>query len=277
MSFGPRNLLSPVLQPFGFDPGGVTQPLILAHHSPGDFLHDPRRKPVAAMADAETGRPLVAITAGAVGSLLFYTYVYYWPVWIGAILLLLVFDRGRRRALLLTNVVTWTCSLPFWWTLVESSHSAGFANVLARHTSELGHVPQPAKVAYTIVVSLVFLVCVAIYERFGSGYSLSRRRVLLYFSAIFVAALAALNMEVIVGFNVESMLHFPNRLFQPFLTLTLFALASRPLLGWKHSQAALLVVGGLLLGLGMLRQVTMSNTVAAAHDTNRSTACCSIG
>ena len=27
VSFGPRNLLSPVLQPFGFDPGGVTQPL----------------------------------------------------------------------------------------------------------------------------------------------------------------------------------------------------------------------------------------------------------
>jgi len=48
--------------------------------------------------------------------------------------------------------------------------------------------------------------------------------------------------------------------------LTLFALASRPVLGWKHSQAALLVVGGLLLGLGMLRQVTMSNTVAAAHE-----------
>ena len=136
-------------------------------------------------------------------------------------------------------MVTWTCSLPFWWTLVESSHSAGFANVLARHTSELGHVPQPAKVAYTLVMSLVFLVCVAVYERFGSGYSLSRRRVLLYFSAIFVAALAALNMEVIVGFNVESMLHFPNRLFQPFLTLTLFALASRPLLALETQPGGL--------------------------------------
>jgi hypothetical protein len=267
VSFGPRNLLSPVLQPFGFDPGGVTQPLEFSR-----IIHPEISFTIFAASlwllwrTLKTGRPIFAITAGAVGSLLFYTYVYYWPVWIGACLLLLLFDRNRRRALLWTNLVTWTCSLPFWWTLVQSSQTPGFANVLARHTSELGHVPQPGKVAYTLGASLVFLVCVALYVRFESGDRLSRRRVLLYFSAIFVAALAALNMEVIVGFNVESMLHFPNRLFQPFLTLTLFALASRPLLAWKYSQVVLVVVGGLLLSLGMLRQVTMSNTVAAAHE-----------
>ena len=267
VSFGPRNFLSPVLQPFGFDPGGVTQPLEFSR-----IIHPEISFTILAASlwllwrTLKTGRPIVAIAAGAVGALLFYTYVYYWPVWIGACLLLLLFDRNRRRALLLTNLVTWTCSLPFWWTLVQSYQSPGFVNVLARHTSELGHVPQPAKVAYTIGTSLVFLTCVAIYARFGSGYSVSRRRVLVYFSAIFVAALAALNMEVLIGFNVESMLHFPNRLFQPFLTLTLFALASAPLQAMKHGRPVLLVVGGLLLGVGMLRQVTMSNTVAAAHE-----------
>jgi hypothetical protein len=267
VSFGPRNFISPVLQPLGLDTGGDIQPLEFSR-----IIHPEVSFTILAASlwllwrTLRTNRPIVAVTAGAVGSLLFYSYVYYWPVWIGACLLLLLVDRHRRRVLLLTNVVTWLCSIPFWLSLLQGSQYPGFANVLVRHTSELGHIPPPAKIVYTLGTALLFLACVGVYVRFGRAHSVSRRRVLMYFSAIFVAALAALNMEVIVGFNVESMLHFPNRLFQPFLIIVMFALASRPLMSMQHSLAVLLVAGGVLLGLAAFRQVTVSNTVAAAHE-----------
>jgi hypothetical protein len=267
VSFGPRNLASPILQFVGYDRSGIIQPLEFSR-----LVHPELSFTLLAASllllwlTLKWGHPLVAIAAGAVGALLFYTYVYYWPVWIVACALLLAIDQKRRGVLLLTNLVTWLCSIPFWWTLLESYQYPNFANILVRHTSELGHVPPPGKLIYTAVCCALFLVCVAVYVRYNSPHVGSRRRVLAFFTAVFIAAVAALNMEVIVGFNVESMLHFPNRLFQPFLAITAFALASQPLVAWKHSHLVFLVVGGLLLGLGAVRQVSMSSAVAAAHE-----------
>jgi hypothetical protein len=267
VSFGPRNLISPALAPVGYDTSGVLQPLEFSR-----IVHPELSFTILAAGlwllwrTLRTGSVITALAAGAVGALLFYTYLYYWPVWIGACLGLLLIDRDRRRVLWLTNLVTWVGSIPFWWTLRQAAQYNGLANVLARHTSEVGHVPPPEKLLYTIGTSLAFVACVATYVRFGPRPMGPRRRVVFFFSAIFVASVVALNMEVIVGFNVESMLHFPNRLFQPFLTLCVFALASRPVFRLKHSQAVLIGVGGLLLGLGMLRQVTMSTAVASAHE-----------
>jgi hypothetical protein len=271
LSFGPRNLFSPLLQPFGYDASGVLQPLEFSR-----IIHPEISFTILIAAlgllwlTLKQGRPLLAIAAGAVGSLLFYTYVYYWPVWVTACLVLLLAVHDRRGPLLLTNVVTWVCSIPFWWTLLQAWRAPGFANVLARHTSELGHVPPAPKIVYTIVTTLIFFVCVAVYlrgrPRGGPPSVESRHRVMVFFSAIFVASVVALNMEILVGFNVESMLHFPNRLFQPFLTITAFALASRPLMKLNFSRIVLLAAGVGMLGLGAMRQLSMSYAVADAHE-----------
>jgi hypothetical protein len=267
VSFGPRNLFSPLLQAFNYDTSGLIQPLEFSRSIHPEVSFTLLIASIWLLwLTLKRGKPLFAIAAGALGSLLFYTYVYYWPVWIAACLVLLLVVPSRRRALLLTNLVTWICSIPFWWTLLEASHYPGFQNVLARHTSEVGHVPPPAKVVYTFGATLLFLLCVAVYLRSGPAFTGPRRRVVVFFSAIFLAAVAALNMEILVGFNVESMLHFPNRLFQPFLTLAAFALAIPPLVRLKHSQAALLVAGIGLLALGTARQLTMSASVADAHE-----------
>lgn len=267
VSFGPRNLISPALQPVGFDSSGLIQPLEFSRN-----IHPELSFTILAASlwllwrTLRTNHVVFAVLAGGVGALLFYTYVYYWPVWLGACLLLLVLVRDRRRALLYTNGVTWLCSIPFWWGLLQSTLYPGFHNVVRRHTSEVGHVPPPEKIVYTIGTCALFAVCLALYRRFGTSPVGARRRVVLYFSAIFAASVAALNMEVIVGFNVESMLHFPNRLFQPFLTIAAFALASRPLLNLKYSQAVLIGLGALLFCLGTARQVTSSLAAAPAHE-----------
>jgi hypothetical protein len=267
LSFGPRNLFSPLLQPFGHDTSGLLQPLEFSRivHPEISFTIL-----IAALGllwlTLKRGHPLLAMAAGVIGSLLFYTYVYYWPVWVAACLMLLLAAQDRRQALLLTNVVTWMCSIPFWWTLLRASRAPGLVNVLVRHTSEFGHIPPPAKIVYTILTTLIFLSCVAVYLRVGPPSIGSPRRVLVFFSAIFLASVAALNMEILVGFNVESMLHFPNRLFQPFLTIAAFALASRPLMKLNFSRIVLLTAGVGLLGLGAVRQLSMSNVVADAHE-----------
>jgi hypothetical protein len=269
VSFGPRNLVSPLLRRLGLDTSGIYQPLEFSRIIHPEFSFTILIGSLWLLwLTLKRGQPLAAVAAGAAGSLLFYSYVYYWPVWIVACLTLLLVVPNRRQALLLLNAVTWTCSIPFWWTLFQASQNPGFANVLARHTSELGHVPPPAKVLYTAATTLVFVLCVAVHLRSGSpvGASGTRRRVLLFFSAIFLASVAALNMEILVGFNVESMLHFPNRLFQPFLTICAFALAGGPLMKLRYTQQALVTAVVVLFGLGTVRQLASSATVADAHE-----------
>jgi hypothetical protein len=265
--FGPRNLLSPILQFVNYDRNGLTQPLEYSR-----IIHPEVSFTLLALCllllwrTLRTERAGVAIATGLCGALLFYTYIYYWPVWLGTCLILLIVYRQARRTLWLVNLSTWIGSLPFWWLFAQSTEHPNFANVVTRHTSEVGHLPTPAKVIYSIVCTLVFLACVGVYVRLRAATSVTRRLVVLFFSAIFLASIAALNMEVLTGFNVESMLHFPNRLFQPLLTLVAFTLCGGILGLFRYDNVILLTGAGVLVLLGATRQVMVSYAVADAHE-----------
>jgi hypothetical protein len=118
-----------------------------------------------------------------------------------------------------------------------------------------------------------------IYKYFGSaGYDSPARsvRILLFHAAVFVSAVAAFNMEVVTGFNVEAMLHYPNRLFQPFLTLAAFAFVATTLTRGLRSfglhrvqrlgRFVVIAVVTALLAVGGTRQVLTSYNVAYAHE-----------
>ena len=282
--FGPRNFLEVPFKLLGQQAAEVIQPLEFSR-----ILH-----PEVSFTLLTAGLLLLwrtlwtrshaaAVLAGIVGALLFYTYAYYWPVWVGAAALVLVgaslLERRLVGPLVLTNVLAWLGSLPFWATLANAAHYPNLATVVARHISEVGHLPPPYKLVYSIVYSLIFLAFAITFWRFAPVATIHDRRrrlhSLLFHAAIMVAGLAALNMEVFTGFNVEAMLHYNNRLFQPFLTFAAcsLVLASTPRLLQAAGRSRLLRHGprvvGLavvtLLALASLRQVVVAANTAEAH------------
>jgi len=282
--FGPRNFLEVPFKLVGQRAAEVIQPLEYSR-----ILH-----PEVSFTLLAAGLLLLwqtlwrrgrtaAVLAGVAGAVLFYTYAYYWPVWVGAAALLLVgaslLERRLIGALALTNAIAWLGSLPFWVTVASASRYPNLATVVGRHISEVGHLPPPYKLVYSAIYSLIFLAFAAIFWRFGSVTTVHDRRWrtsnLLFHAAIFVAGLAALNIEVITGFNVEAMLHYNNRLFQPFLTLAAFSLvlASLPRLLQLTGLSRLVRHGPRAVGVGIicllvlagLRQAVVASNTAAAH------------
>jgi hypothetical protein len=84
-----------------------------------------------------------------------------------------------------------------------------------------------------------------------------------------------MNSDLVTGVDLETMIHFPNRFFQPFLLIVFFAcllpaLAARlPAAGaWPRAYAA--PVGyacvALLLVGGIVRQVAVAQNVAPGHE-----------
>jgi hypothetical protein len=284
ISFGPRNFLGVPLLLLSQHGSSIVQPLEFSR-----LLHPELSFTLLAAAllllwrTVRWGGRVQAVLGGIVGGLLFYTYVYYFPVWLGACALLLL---GRRwlshrvwKAVLLTNLFTWVVSLPFWISLVGSYDTYNFNIRLARHYSETGHVPPPEKLLYTLAYSLIFAVMAISFFKFGHSTTRTssrdwRRSVLMFHSCIFVAAIVALNAEIMIGFNLEAMNHYPNRLFQPYLVLTGFALLVGPAtnllsrhIWWSRRTATILARGAvvMLLTLAVTRQTVVSLNVADKH------------
>jgi hypothetical protein len=280
ISFGPRNFLGvPVLLLEG-RADAILQPLEFSR-----ILHPEVSFTLLAAAlllfwrTIRRGSRKAAILAGLNGGLLFYTYVYYFPVWLGACALSLLawrwLSRPAWQAVLLMNVSTWVVSLPFWLSVAETSDTVNFGVRLARHFSETGHVPPPEKLVYTSVYILIFVAAVAGFVKYQSASTETRKNILIFHMSIFAAAIGALNSEVVLGFNLEAMNHYPNRFFQPFLTLSMFGLLAGPTASWVSTharwarRAATLVAYGMvtaLLGVAVTRQTVVSFNVADRHE-----------
>jgi uncharacterized protein (DUF2062 family) len=284
ISFGPRNILTIPILLIANRTGEVVQPLEYSRLFHPEFSFTLFGAGLLFLwRTFRSGQLPVAVLAGTVGALLFYTYFYYWPIWLGGCVVLLIFASylaGRPAAsLLVTSAVTSLGSIPFWITYVQSEDYANFAAVLGRHTSETGHLPEPAKLAYAFGCCAAFAAIATFHMRVGSPVNdnrLDRRRALLFFTAVLASGVVALNMEVFTGLNVEAMLHFPNRFFQPFLMLAAFALLGPPVISLIQTRGSQLqqrwagraiTTGALcLIAIAGVRQVLVSYNVAQAHE-----------
>lgn len=285
ISFGPRNFLSVPLLVLQGHTESIVQPLEFSR-----LLHPELSFTLLAAALLFLWRTLrrgswtSAIVAGLTGGLLFYTYVYYFPVWFGACASLLLARRWLSQrvwqACLITNLVTWVVSIPFWLSVIESRDTSNFGERLARHYSDLSHMPSPEKLVYDAIYIMIFAIAVLGFlklglSRYSSGNAELKRSVLVFHSSIFLAAIAAMNCEVILGFNLESMNHYPNRLFQPYLVLAIFTLLVDPVVNflsrhfWWSGRTAMLAAGSCVAGMlaiATVRQAVVSFNVADKHE-----------
>jgi hypothetical protein len=228
-----------------------------------------------------------AVLGGLAGGLQFYTYVYYFPVWLAACALLLIARRFLSRrafvAVCVINLCTWVVSIPFWLSLLESYGTSNFSTRLQRHYSDLGHIPPPEKLVYTFAYVVIFGIMAAAFvisarSAVRNNAASWKRTTLLFYATVFAAALAALNGEIITGFNLEAMNHYPNRLIHPLIVLAAFGLFLQPALAflrrhvnWSPPKPTAWAYGAaaILLSIALTRQILVSNNVAAAHEVSQ--------
>lgn len=203
------------------------------------------------------------VANGVAGGLLFYVYAYYWPAWFGACALLCILAVRRLWISLLTGALVGSF---FWLNVLEAQRFPNYVWRIARFEIEHGHIPYTPKLVYTAAVIAVFAVLLAVRKYFGEPADW--RTVALFWSSIFVAACCGLNEEIVTGVNVESMAHYPNRVFQPLLFMAFFALAGpalRRLLPGKWWHPAVLAGIVFLVGIAAVRQVSVAANTAPKH------------
>jgi len=207
--------------------------------------------------------PALLVASGVAGGLLFYAYAYYWPAWFGGCALLCVLARRRLWISLATGAAVGSF---FWLNVLEAERFPNYVWRTARFGIEHGHIPSDRKLVFTAAVIVVFGVLLTIGRYFGKHADW--RFAALFWSSIFVAACCGLNEEIVTGLNVESMEHYPNRVFQPFLFLAFFALASPalrrifPRRWWRPLVAAGIA---LLIGIAAVRQTAVAANTAPKH------------
>jgi hypothetical protein len=269
--FGPRNFLGVPLALALRQGGSVVQPLEYSR-----LLHPELSFTLMAAAllllwhTLHRGGRVEAALGGLAGGLLFYTYFYYFPIWFGACALLLFARPWLSKrvwiAMWVANVSTWLVSVPFWLSFLGARETPNFSTRLERHYSDLGHVPSPEKLAYTFAYVVTFAILVSIFLRFGQRAAW-QRKILLFHAALFAAAIAALNLEVMLGFNLEALNHYTNRFIHPFLVLTAFTLVAAQV-RWSAQMVAAWAYAavGILLTIAVTRQALVSINVANRHE-----------
>jgi hypothetical protein len=228
-------------------------------------------------------RPSISLLLanGVAGGTLFYVYAYYWPVWLGACLIICFVGWLTHSKTFSHLWVSLAAAVPlsafFWINYFAASQFPNYIWRSARFGLEHGHVPPLRKIIFTLICTSVFgLFLLASWFLQYRARSASRSdlfRVWLFWGGIFVAACCALNIEIVTGMNVESMEHYPNRLFQPFLCLAFFGLVC-PALAARFEGRARIVHAGrtaiaasiVLIGaIAIFRQTVVASNTAPMH------------
>ena len=282
ITFGPRNFLRVIPELLSTGWTTANQPLEYSR-----LLHPQFSFTLFALSVALLWRlvrkPSVgrAFAAGLAGGCLVYVYFYYAPVWLaGGVLLMLLSLSPRFASLRLTWLALLTALLIGSFYLAQYADIRRYLNNewrTARFGVHYGHIPTGRQVLFTVSCLLIFACLLAARWALERNHSLSEllsARQVVVTAAVFLGACAALNMEVVTGLNVEPMEHFPNRVFQPWLWLSAFALvvppashALRVRSGWYRVNRSRLAFTAmvLLIAVAGFRQFAVARNTAPFH------------
>lgn len=225
-----------------------------------------------------------AVVAGLLGGLLFYTYLYYWVPWVGACTIFLILEIARKKRaytpLGLVNLLMWAVGSLFWLIFFQAHRFPNYLWRLSRFGLESRFALMPEKLKLSLAYIFLFGIFTFFFKSFVAPNSNLEsqklyKKSLMFHAVIFLSAILALNAEMILGFNVEALCHYPNRFFQPLLSLALISFAGPafPLylkragdLSGKWWKAIGFLLSIVLLAFSLLRQVGVSINVAPKHE-----------
>jgi hypothetical protein len=195
------------------------------------------------------------VLAGAIGGLLFYTYLFTWVVWLPAVALVVLYrtktagatwkhiDRPSSSALVTGCFV----GIPLAIQFIQFSHSAQSGGMTSRMQYTVGHVPDSETVIWSIAIAAMVLL----------GWRSAKENPVGREALLFVCGgLIAYNGQIVLGKTLESF-HLPNRFFQPYLGLVLTALLLMRL-PTRTSKVISIVLVVSCLGVGLSRQLQLS-------------------
>jgi hypothetical protein len=172
-----------------------------------------------------------ALLAGALGGLLFYSYIYYAISWAGAaaLLVVLALPAGRRDYFKLSSVALLTticAAVPFLLWVRAAKKAGGYFY----RSNRLGMVHSHIPAIHDLKLSAVFVVCLVLLWLGWWRYFVSRQAanggdlrfasvVVMVFGCAVAGGILGMNMQILTGFNVQAGHHFPHMVIQPALIL----------------------------------------------------------
>lgn len=172
------------------------------------------------------GSDRYALLAGVLGGLLFYTYVYYALPWSGCVALVtlatLIMWRDRLRESIVSLGTTALVGLPFvlWTKAANKTH--GYANRTARlgmwHTHSVGPLGKELTIFWFTVIALCLLfwgVCRTRLTAISEDARQLTDPAVLVCACATLSAIAAMNMQIVTGFNIQPEIHYPHMVIQP--------------------------------------------------------------
>lgn len=177
-----------------------------------------------------------ALSAGALGGLLFYSYSFYAISWSIACLLLvsmaLPFVRIMPGCLSIALIADAIVAFPYFLWMHQSKLSGAFANRAVRLGLINSHLPSRQGTEITLIylsviaASLLAWRVLSISASHDTGTEDISRRLTTSFViwvSMALGGICGLNMQIVTGFNIEPEHHFPHMVIQPCI-LVLIAL-----------------------------------------------------
>jgi hypothetical protein len=224
------------------------------------------------------GSDRYAYLAGILGGLLFYTYVYYAIPWSGCVALVTLATflmwRDRLRQSIVSLVTTALAGLPFllWTKAANKTH--GYAYRSARlgmlHSHGVTLLAREQTVFWFCAIGLCSLVWGLCRTRFA-GVSDEARRLTdaaaLVCACAALSAIAALNMQIVTGFNIQPEIHYPHMVIQPatIILITILGLAFTQRARGRRSARLSAGLFLALFALCALEQISGAMNSAQAH------------
>jgi hypothetical protein len=170
-----------------------------------------------------------AVAGGLGGGLLFLSYAYYAIPWSATIAMLAALSLWRRsgvpRSMLAGLAASVAATLPFLWWKHVSTTQGNYAARSTRLGMEMGHGLRRAGMELTLLWAGIALLCLLLWLRLrtparGDGAAAARneawgRSLMTVVLMAMAGALAALHMQVLTGFTIQSEFHLPHMVLQP--------------------------------------------------------------
>lgn len=224
------------------------------------------------------GSDRYASLAGILGGLLFYTYVYYAIPWSGCVALVtlatLVMWRDRLRESIISLVTTALIGLPFLLWTKAANRTHGYAYRSARlgmlHSHGVTLLAKEQTVFWFCAIGFCSLVWGVCRTRLA-GISDEARQLtdtaVLVCACAALSAIAALNMQIFTGFNIQPEIHYPHMVIQP-ATIILITILSLTFTQRARARRSTRLSAGLFLALFAicaLEQISGAMNSAQAH------------
>lgn len=280
LAFSPRTLLKSNIAFFLHNPAEGAVETLEASRTPNPNVTFPMMLLAAVcLAEAERkkirrSRFYLAASAGLLGGLLFYSYIYYAIAWSAALLILSVvallwpgvFSRNAWLALGVTGI----SATPFviWKHVAEKS--GNYAGRTARLGMVRGHMLNAEQLQLTLVWGVAALLLAAIaWKLLAKAQSQPAakdpsctRTLVLIFGALMAGGLIGLDMRLVLGFDVQSAHHFPHMVLQPIALLLASILLAQAVRGERELSSIYVTLTVLLIAAGAIAQVQVARSSA---------------